>query len=135
MGELTAALNRAGLAIDDSPVAAPALAQLITRVSDGSVSGKTAKEEVFPAMWAGAGDADAIIAARGLRQLSDTSALERLVEQVLAERPTQVEQYRGADDKKRKKLLGGFMGPIMAASKGQANPAMVNEILQRKLSD
>ena len=135
MGELTAALNRSDLAVTACPVPPEGLALLIQRIIDGSISGKTAKEDVFPAMWEGAGDADGIIAARGLRQVSDSSALEELVDQVLAQRPEQVAQFRAADDGKRKKLLGGFMGPIMAASKGQANPAMVTAILQKKLSD
>ena len=81
------------------------------------------------------GKVDDIIASKGLKQVSDSGALEQLVNQVLAQKAEQVEQYRSADAKRRKKLLGGFMGPIMAASKGQANPGMVSKILQEKLAD
>ena len=135
MGELAAGLNRAGLDIGQCPVSPRNLGQLIERITDSTISGKVAKADVFPAMWAGEGDADAIIAARGLKQVSDTGALEQLVESILAQKQEQVAQYRAADENKRKKLLGGFMGPIMAASKGQANPARVNAILKQKLAN
>ena len=85
-------------------------------------------------MWQGEGSADEIIDKQGLKQVSDTGALEKIVDEVLASNPDGVAQYKEADDKKRKKLLGGFMGPIMKASKGQANPGMVNQILAKKLN-
>lgn len=131
--ELTAALNRDNLSFGESPISGRQLGQLIARISDGTLSGKLAKQDVFPALLAREGEVDDIIAAKGLKQVSDSGALEQLVDQVLSDKAAQVEQYRAAEDKKRKKLLGGFMGPIMKASKGQANPAMVNEILRRKL--
>ncbi len=85
-------------------------------------------------MWAGEGDADSISESKGLKQVSDSGALEKMVDQVLADNPAMVEDYRTTDEKKRKKKLGGFMGPIMKASKGQANPKAVNEILLKKLN-
>lgn len=133
MADLTAALNRNNLEFGQSPVTASQLGQLICRISDGTLSGKIAKQDVFPALWEKQGDVDEIIADKGLQQVSDSGALEQLVDQVLADKAQQVAQYQAADANKRKKLLGGFMGPIMKASKGQANPAMVNEILKRKL--
>lgn len=135
MADLAGALNRHGLEIDDCPISARQLGQLISRIADNSISGKIAKQDVFPELWQQRGEVDEIIERKGLQQVSDTGALEQLVEEVLAAKPEQVEQYRNADDKKRKKLLGGFMGPIMQASRGQANPAMVNQILRRKLDN
>ena len=135
MADLAGALNKNGLQIEACPIPPHQLGQLITRITDNTISGKIAKQDVFPALWLQQGDVDEIIEQKGLRQVSDTGALEQLVDAVLETKPEQVEQYRNADDKKRKKLLGGFMGPIMQASKGQANPAMVNQILRRKLDD
>jgi aspartyl-tRNA(Asn)/glutamyl-tRNA(Gln) amidotransferase subunit B len=132
-GALAAALNKAGLDIADSPVSAEHLAGLIARIKDDTISGKIAKQ-VFEAMWQGEGDADTIIEARGLRQVSDSGALEAMVDQVIADNPTQVEQYRAADPARRKKLSGFFVGQIMKASKGQANPQMVNDLLLAKLA-
>ncbi|MBT5008044.1 MAG: Asp-tRNA(Asn)/Glu-tRNA(Gln) amidotransferase GatCAB subunit B, partial [Halieaceae bacterium] len=88
----------------------------------------------FEAMWQGEGTADEIIAAKGLQQVSDTGALETMVDEVIAANTAQVEQYQAADDAKRKKLLGFFVGQIMKASKGQANPQMVNQLLAKKLA-
>ena len=135
MADLAGALNRHGLEIDDCPISARQLGQLISRIADASISGTIAKQDVFPELWQQRGEVDEIIERKGLQQVSDTGALEQLVDEVLAAKPEQVEQYRNADDKKRKKLLGGFMGPIMQASRGQANPAMVNQILRRKLDN
>jgi aspartyl-tRNA(Asn)/glutamyl-tRNA(Gln) amidotransferase subunit B len=132
LGELSARLNNENLEITAGPITAAALGALIKRIKDNTISGKIAKT-VFDAMWSGEGDADTIIETRGLKQVSDTGALEALVDEVLAARPDQVAQYQAADEKKRKKLLGGFMGPIMQASKGKANPQQVNQILQEKL--
>ncbi len=132
-GELAAALNRDDLDISASPISAEQLGQLITRINDGTISGKIAKQ-VFESLWQGEGEsADAIIAARGLKQSSDSGEIEAWVDQVLAENEEQVAQYRDADDKKRKKMLGFFVGQIMKLSKGQANPGMVNQILRQKL--
>jgi len=127
-GELSARLNREGQAINDSPVAPLQLAELLRRVRDRTISGTIAKE-VLDAMWAGHGSADAIIEQRGLRQVSDSDAIERMVTEVLAASPDQIEQYRAG----KKKVLGYFVGRIMQASGGKADPAQVNEILKRKL--
>ena len=128
-GELAARLNEDGLDIVDSRVKAPALAGLLRRIADGTVSGKAAKD-VFEAMWAGEGDADAVIAARGLRQISDDSAIEEVVRQVIAANPKQLAQYRAGEEK----VFTFFVGQTMKASRGKANPAKVNEILKRLLA-
>ncbi len=135
MADLAGALNKNGLEIAACPITPHRLGQLINRIADNTISGKIAKQDVFPALWLQQGEVDEIIEQKGLRQVSDSGALEQLVDEILAAKAVQVEQYRNADDKKRKKLLGGFMGPIMQASKGQANPAMVNQILRRKLDN
>jgi aspartyl-tRNA(Asn)/glutamyl-tRNA(Gln) amidotransferase subunit B len=132
MGEMAAALNDAQLDIEDAPVTAAQLAQLIGRVADGTINRKTAKE-VFNALWAGAGSAgnsvDAIIAARGLKQISDPTAIEGLIDAVLAANPGPVAEYRAGKDK----AFNSLVGQAMKATKGQANPQQVNEILRRKL--
>lgn len=133
-GDLAAQLNQTETAIVDSPISAEQLAGLIKRIADGSISSKIAKQ-VFSAMWQGEGDADTIIAERGLQQVSDTGALEKMVDDVIANSPKQVENYRSADESKRPKMLGYFVGQIMKASKGQANPQAVNEILLKKLQE
>ncbi|MCP5301500.1 MAG: Asp-tRNA(Asn)/Glu-tRNA(Gln) amidotransferase subunit GatB [Chromatiaceae bacterium] len=132
MGELAAALNRDGVDIGDSPVAAAALGQLVGRIRDNTISGKIAKD-VFAAMWAGEGDADAVIEAKGLKQITDTGAIEALVDAVLAANAEQVENYRNADPDKRPKMLGFFVGQIMKKSQGKANPQQVNELLRKRL--
>ena len=134
MGELSARLNNEDLSIAKSPVSAEQLGGLIARIADNSISGKMAKE-VFEGIWAGEGDADQIIEARGLKQVSDSGALEQLVAGVLAANQAMVEDYINTDEAKRKKKLGGFMGQIMKASKGQANPQQVNQILAQKLNE
>ncbi len=128
IGELAGALNRAGLEIERSPVAAQALAGLVRRVADGTLSGKMAKE-VFEAMWAGEGSADQIIERRGLRQISDSGAIEKIVDEVLAANVKQVEDYRAG----KEKAFNSLVGQVMKASKGKANPAQVNEILRGRL--
>jgi len=133
MGELAARLNAEDIGIKDCPVSAEQLAGLVVRIKDGTISSKIAKQ-IFEAMWQGDGDADSIIESKGLKQVSDTGALEKMVDDVLAANPAMVEDYINTDEKKRKKKLGGFMGPIMKASKGQANPKAVNEILLKKLN-
>ena len=130
--ELLGQLNRDERTIEECPVSAADLGALISRILDKSISGKMAKQ-VFEAMWQGEGSADEIIAAKGLAQVSDTGALEAIVDEVLAANTAQVQQYLDADDGKRKKLVGFFVGQVMKLSKGQANPQMVNELLAKKL--
>jgi aspartyl-tRNA(Asn)/glutamyl-tRNA(Gln) amidotransferase subunit B len=134
LGDLSGALNRTEVSISESPITAERLAGLIVRIEDGTLSSKLAKQ-VFDAMWAGEGNADEIIAARGLKQVSDSGALEAMVDEVIANHPQQVAQYRAADDAKRKKLSGFFVGQIMKASQGQANPQMLNALLLKKLDN
>ena len=99
---------------------------------DQSISGKIAKQ-VFEAMCNGAGSADQIIEKQGLKQVSDSGAIEAMIDQVIANSAAQVEQYRAAEPDKRKKLIGFFVGQVMKLSKGQANPGEVNRILASKL--
>ena len=127
-GELAAQLNRAGLEIEACPVSAAQLGGLIRRIADQTLSGKMAKD-VFAAMWQGAGDADAIIEARGLRQITDAGAIEAAIDAVLQRHPQQVEQFRAGEHK----LLGFFVGQVMKATQGKANPEQVNELLRGKL--
>jgi aspartyl-tRNA(Asn)/glutamyl-tRNA(Gln) amidotransferase subunit B len=129
MGELSARLNREERDITQSPVASAQLAVLLRRVADGTLSGSLAKE-VFDAMWTGEGDPDQIIAARGLKQISDAGELEQLVEGVLAANPVQVGEYRSG----REKAFNFLVGQAMKASRGKANPAQISQILNRKLS-
>ncbi len=128
-GELAAALNRSELDVAASPVGPQALGGLLARVADGTLSGKMAKE-VFDAMWAGEGAADEIIAKRGLKQISDSGEIERLVDEVLAANARQVEDYRAG----KEKAFNSLVGQVMKATKGKANPAQVNEVLRRKLA-
>jgi len=130
--ELLGQLNRHQRTIEDCPVSAADLGTLIRRILDNSISGKIAKQ-VFEAMWQGEGSADEIIKSRGLQQVSDSSALQSIVDEVLGANPAQVQQYLDADDARRKKLLGFFVGQVMKFSRGQANPQMVNELLTKKL--
>ena len=127
--DLAAALNRDGLEIAASQVSAAALAGLLARLADGTLSGKMAKE-VFAAMWAGEGSADAVIAARGLKQVSDAGAIEKMVDDVIAANPKSVEEYRAG----KEKALNALFGQVMKASNKTANPAQVTEILKRKLA-
>jgi aspartyl-tRNA(Asn)/glutamyl-tRNA(Gln) amidotransferase subunit B len=129
LGELAAALNEAALPIEVSRVSASALAQLLAHVRDGVISGKIAKS-VFVAMWNGEGDADSIIAQRGLRQISDSGALAAAIDAVLAEFPTQLAAYRAGQDK----LLQFFVGQAMKRTRGQANPQQLNALLKEKLA-
>jgi len=129
MGDLSAQLNKEGFEITNSPIAAGQLAGLLKRIVDGTISGKIAKE-VFAAMWAGEGDADAIIAAKGLKQVSDSGAIEKIVDEIIAVNPAQVAEYRSG----KEKVLGFFVGLAMKASKGKANPAQLNEILKKRLA-
>ena len=128
LGDLSGALNKASIEIDDSPVSAKMLSGLILRIGDSTISGKIAKQ-VFEAIWSGEGTADEIIAARGLRQITDTDAIEGLIDEVIAANPDQVEQFRAG----KEKVLGFFVGQIMKQSKGKANPGQVNQMLRDKL--
>ena len=132
-GELSGALNRDGLDISDSPVSAEQLGGLVKRVIDSTINGKAAKQ-VFQALWNGEGDsADAIIEAKGLKQVTDTGAIEAMVDQVISDSPAQVAQYRDAEPDKRGKMIGYFVGQVMKASRGTANPQQVNALLKEKL--
>jgi len=129
MGDLMGALNKAGLEITASPVSAPRLGGMIRRISDKTISGKIAKQ-VFAAMWQNGGEADAIIEQQGLRQVTDSAAIEQIIDEILAGNPAQVTQYRSGKDK----LFGFFVGQVMKATRGKANPTQVNELLKKKLS-
>jgi aspartyl-tRNA(Asn)/glutamyl-tRNA(Gln) amidotransferase subunit B len=129
MGELSAFLNRDGIEIAAAPVGAEALAGLLRRIADGTISGKLAKD-VFESMWSERKDADAIIEAKGLRQITDTGAIERAIRDVMAANPGQLADYRSGKDK----LFGFFVGQVMKATQGKANPAQLNELLKRKLA-
>ncbi|HEU4625259.1 MAG TPA: Asp-tRNA(Asn)/Glu-tRNA(Gln) amidotransferase subunit GatB [Steroidobacteraceae bacterium] len=128
MGELAAALNKEGLEIGASRIPASALAGLINRIRDNTISGKIAKE-VFEAMWSSGRSADAIIEEKGLRQITDTSAIEKAIDEVMAKNPAQLAEYRAGKDK----LFGFFVGQVMKATGGKANPAQLNELLKKKL--
>ena len=128
MGELAAALNKDGLGIGAAKIGAPALAGLLRRIVDGTVSGKLAKD-VFEAMWNGEGEADAVIEKRGLKQITDSSAIAAEIDKVIAANPSQLADYRAGKDK----LFGYFVGQVMKATRGKANPAEVNRLLKEKL--
>ena len=128
IGDVIGALNRDGLDIERSPVSADVLAGLLNRIKDNTISGKIAKE-VFEAMWAGEGSADEIIEAKGLKQITDTSAIEAIVDKVIEANPGQVAEYRAGKDK----LIGFFVGQVMKETQGKANPGQVNAILKEKL--
>ncbi|SOY39830.1 Aspartyl/glutamyl-tRNA(Asn/Gln) amidotransferase subunit B (Asp/Glu-ADT subunit B) [Cupriavidus taiwanensis] len=131
MGDVASQLNREGIAIDAAPVTPAQLARLLARIADGTVSNNTAKKDVFPAMWAGehGGDADAIIAAKGLKQMSDSGELEKIIDDVLAANAKSVEEFRSG----KEKAFNALVGQAMKATKGKANPAQVNELLRKKL--
>ncbi|WP_136255317.1 Asp-tRNA(Asn)/Glu-tRNA(Gln) amidotransferase subunit GatB [Onishia niordana] len=132
-GEFAGHLNKEGLTIASSPVSALQLGELVARVKDETINGKAAKQ-VFAALWAGEGDsADDIIEARGLKQVTDTGAIEAMIDQVIADSPVQVAQYRDAEPDKRGKMIGYFVGQVMKASRGTANPQQVNGLLKEKL--
>jgi aspartyl-tRNA(Asn)/glutamyl-tRNA(Gln) amidotransferase subunit B len=128
MGELAAALNRAGLDIAESRLSSAQLVGLLQRISDNTISGKIAKE-VFEEMWASGRDADTVIEDKGLRQITDSGAIERVIDQVMAANPAQLADYRSGKDK----LFGFFVGQVMKATGGKANPAQVNALLKKKL--
>jgi aspartyl-tRNA(Asn)/glutamyl-tRNA(Gln) amidotransferase subunit B len=128
LGDLAGALNKADLEVSAAPIAPANLAQLVARIADDTISGKIAKE-VFEAMWQGEGSADEIITARGLKQITDSGAIEALIDDVIAANPEQVEQFRAG----KEKVLGFFVGKIMQQSQGKANPGQVNALLREKL--
>ncbi|HET7922268.1 MAG TPA: Asp-tRNA(Asn)/Glu-tRNA(Gln) amidotransferase subunit GatB [Gammaproteobacteria bacterium] len=129
MGELSGALNKDNRELAQSPVSAAMLAGLLKRIADNTISGKIAKD-VFEAMWAGEGDADTVIWKRGLKQITDAGALEKIIEQVMNDNPQQLADYRAGKDK----LFAFFVGQAMKATQGKANPQQLNELLKRKLA-
>jgi len=128
ISDLTGALNKNNLSIQDSPVSAPMLSSMILKIKQGDITGKMAKQ-VFQALWDGEGDVDTIIEKRGLK-VADSSEVEKIIDDIIAANPGQVEQYRSGKDK----LFGFFVGQAMKATKGQADPQQVNELLKKKLS-
>lgn len=132
-GELSAALNKDNISITESPVTAHMLGGLVKRIKDNTISGKIAKQ-VFEAMWNGEGTPDEIIENRGLKQVTDTGAIETFVDDVIANSPDQVQQYKDSPVDKQGKLIGYFVGQVMKLSGGKANPKQVNELLRDKLS-
>src|SRR5690606_20949070 len=128
MGDLLGALNKDGIPLNQSPVSAKALGSLIQRIADNTISGKIAKT-VFEAMWQKEGSADEIIEKQGLKQVTDTSAIETIIDEIIAKHPEQLADYRSGKDK----LFGFFVGQVMKASKGKANPGLVNDLLKQKL--
>jgi len=130
IGDVSARLNKQDLGINECPVSASQLAGMLKRIEDKTISGKIAKD-VFNSMWAGDGDADTVIENKGCKQITDDSAIEAIIDEVMTNSPNQLEQYRSGKDK----LFGYFVGQVMKASQGKANPAQVNDILKRKLND
>jgi len=129
MGELAAALNRDNLEVGSGRLPAAQLAALLKRIADQTISGKIAKE-VFESMWAEGTGADAVIEARGLKQITDSAAIARVIDEVMAKNPAQLADYRAGKDK----LFGFFVGQVMKATGGKANPAQLNELLKKKLA-
>jgi aspartyl-tRNA(Asn)/glutamyl-tRNA(Gln) amidotransferase subunit B len=130
MGELAGSLNKAGLELNESPVSPEQLSGLLKRIADNTISGKLAKQ-VFEGIWQGEGDADTVIEARGLKQITDTGQIEKIIDQIITNNPKQVAQFRAG----KEKLLGFFVGQVMKQTQGKANPGQVNQILLGKLKD
>ncbi len=128
LGEVNAALNKNELSISDCPITPEQLAGMINRISDNTISGKIAKT-VFEAMWNGEGSADEIIEKKGLKQVTDTGLIEKVIDEIMANNQSQVEQYRSG----KEKVFGFFVGQTMKATQGKANPQQVNELLKKKL--
>jgi aspartyl-tRNA(Asn)/glutamyl-tRNA(Gln) amidotransferase subunit B len=128
-GEFSAALNRSGIDIGQSPIASERFAGLLKRIADNTISGRSAKE-VFDAMWNGTMEADAVIEEKGLKQISDSGEIGKIVDAVLASNAQQVADYRAG----REKAFNSLVGQVMKASKGKANPAQVNALLKQKLA-
>ncbi len=129
-GDLLGSLNKANIDLDQCPITTEQLAQLLDRIHDNTISGKIAKT-VFESMWQGEGDADSIISSKGLTQVTDTGAIERLIDEIINNNPQQVAEYRAGKDK----LFGFFVGEAMKASKGKANPSQLNDLLKKKLGN
>ena len=132
MGELSKFLNQSDLEISASPVSAEQLAGMLIRLKDDTISSKGAKT-VLEAMWEGEGSADEVIEKKGLKQVTDSGAIESIVDEVISNCPAQVEQYTSSEPDKRGKMVGFFVGQVMKASKGTANPGQVNQVLKKKL--
>jgi aspartyl-tRNA(Asn)/glutamyl-tRNA(Gln) amidotransferase subunit B len=128
INELLGGLNKDGKNLDESPVSAEQLGGLIALISNNTISGKIAKD-VFAEMMATGKDAAAIVEEKGLKQITDTGAIEKIVDEVIAENPDNVAAYRGGKDK----LFGFFVGQVMKKSAGKANPDLINELLKKKL--
>ncbi len=128
MGEVSRRMNTGEAAFEHLPVSSAQLAALISRIADGTISNNAAKQ-VFDALWAEGGNVDSIIEAKGLKQMNDSGELEKIIDEVLAANPKNVEEYKAGNAK----ALNGLVGPIMKASKGKANPAQVNALLLKKL--
>ena len=129
IGEVSAQLNRDGLEMAKCPITPLQLGGMLKRIADGTISNAGAKE-VFRTMWSEGGDADSVIESKGLKQVSDVGALEKIVDEIMAANPAQVAEYRSG----KEKVFGFFVGLAMKASKGKANPAQMNEILKKKLA-
>ena len=134
MGDLSASLNKKNIAIKNSPVSAKMLGDLINLIIDKTISGKIAKT-VFEAMWNGEGNAISIIESKDLKQVTDSGKIEKIIDEIITENSSQVEQYKNSSDEKKQKLIGFFVGQIMKKSKGKANPKQVNELLKEKLDN
>ena len=128
IGDYFGALNKSGASLETAPVDAKKLGGLLDLIADNTISGRIAKE-VFEAMWESGQDAATIVEAKGLKQISDSGEIERLVEDIIANNPKQVEQFKGGNEK----ILGWFVGQVMKATQGKANPGMVNQVLRSKL--
>ena len=128
INELLGILNKNEIKLADSPISAEQLGGLIKLIKDDTISGKIAKD-VFAEMYASGKDADVIVEEKGLKQVTDTGAIEAIIDEVIAENPGQVEAYRDGKDK----LFGFFVGQVMKKSQGKANPGMVNKLLKEKL--
>ena len=128
MGELSAALNKNQIEITDSPVSADDLSLLISRIDDDTISSKIAKD-VFKAMWNGGGSVDEIIKTKGLKQMTDSSEIEAIVDSIIANNTLQVEQFKSGNEK----IISFFVGQAMKATNGKANPKVLNQLLRKKL--
>jgi len=128
IGDYFGALNKSGAGLHDAPVDAAKLGGLLDLIADGTISGRIAKE-VFEEMWESGQTAGAIVEAKGLKQISDSSEIEGLVDEIIAGNPGQVEQFKGGNEK----ILGWFVGQVMKATQGKANPGLVNQVLRKKL--
>ena len=127
-GELFANLNKSELTISESPISTDQFALLLDRIADKTLSGNTAKQ-VFAALWEKEGEVDSIIESKGLKQISDTGAVEAIVDEVIAACPEQVQQFKDGNEK----VIGFLVGQVMQKSRGKANPQMANELLKNKL--